>query len=111
MGLSLAATAFGLVWLVSFSARSLGRVWRARRFVFTETTPPPGASGGLLNAIVGSLIHDGARASLIGTPIGILAGTYLAEYGRYGRLATSCASSTTSCCPRPRSSSACSSTR
>ena len=48
-------------------------------------TPPPGAAGGLLNPIVGSLIMT-VLAVLIGTPIGILAGTYMAEYGRYDRL-------------------------
>jgi phosphate transport system permease protein len=53
--------------------------------VFTEMTPPPGADGGLLNPIVGSLILT-VLAVLIGTPIGILAGTYMAEYGRYDRL-------------------------
>jgi phosphate transport system permease protein len=52
---------------------------------FTEMTPPPGSAGGLLNAIVGSLLMTGL-AVLIGTPIGILAGTYMAEYGRYERL-------------------------
>jgi phosphate transport system permease protein len=86
MALSLAATAFGLGWLVlilgsllweGFSGLSLA--------VFTEMTPPPGASGGLLNPIVGSLILT-ILAVLIGTPIGILAGTYMAEYGRYDRL-------------------------
>jgi phosphate transport system permease protein len=50
-------------------------------------TPPPGAVGGLLNAIVGSLIMT-ALALLIGAPIGVLAGTYMAEYGRHGRLTT-----------------------
>jgi phosphate transport system permease protein len=50
-------------------------------------TPPPAASGGLLNPIVGSLIMT-ALAVVIGTPLGILAGTYLAEYGRYDRLAS-----------------------
>jgi phosphate transport system permease protein len=53
--------------------------------VFTEMTPPPGASGGLLNAIVGSLIMT-AMAIVLGTPLGIFAGTYLAEYGRFSRL-------------------------
>jgi phosphate transport system permease protein len=48
-------------------------------------TPPPGAAGGLLNPIVGSLILT-VLAVLIGTPIGILAGTYMAEYGRHDRL-------------------------
>jgi phosphate transport system permease protein len=86
MGLSWAATAFGLGWLVlilgvlfweGFSGLSLA--------VFTEMTPPPGSAGGLLNPIVGSLVMT-ILAVLIGTPIGILAGTYLAEYGRYDRL-------------------------
>jgi phosphate transport system permease protein len=86
MALSLAATAFGLGWLVlilgvllyeGFSGLSLR--------VFTEMTPPPGSTGGLLNAIMGSLVLTGL-AVLIGTPIGILAGTYMAEYGRHDRL-------------------------
>jgi phosphate transport system permease protein len=86
MAWSLAATAFGLGWLVlilgilfweGLSGLSLA--------VFTEMTPPPGADGGLLNPIVGSLIMT-FLAVLIGTPIGILAGTYMAEYGRYDRL-------------------------
>src|SRR5471030_2409090 len=86
MVLSLAATAFGLGWLVlilgvllweGFSGLSLA--------VFTEMTPPPGSTGGLLNAIAGSLVLTGL-AVLIGTPIGILAGTYMAEYGRHDRL-------------------------
>jgi phosphate transport system permease protein len=86
MGLSVAATLFGLGWLVlilgvllweGFSGLSLA--------VFTEMTPPPGAAGGLLNPIVGSLIMT-TLAVLIGTPIGILAGTYMAEYGRYERV-------------------------
>jgi phosphate transport system permease protein len=53
--------------------------------VFTEMTPPPGSSGGLLNPIVGSVMLT-FIAVLIGTPIGILAGTYMAEYGKYARL-------------------------
>ena len=55
--------------------------------VFTEMTPPPGNAGGLLNAIVGSLMMT-VLAVLIGTPLGILAGTYLAEYGRDTKLTT-----------------------
>jgi phosphate transport system permease protein len=86
MALSLAATLLGLGWLVlilgvllyeGFSGLSLR--------VFTEMTPPPGAAGGLLNAIMGSVVLTGL-AVLIGTPIGILAGTYMAEYGRHDRL-------------------------
>ncbi len=56
--------------------------------VFTQMTPPPGSTGGgLLNPIVGSLFMTGLGVA-IGTPIGILAGTYLAEYGRHSRLST-----------------------
>ena len=54
--------------------------------VFTKMTPPPGSAGGLLNAIVGSL-YMVLFATLIGTPVGVLAGTYLAEYGKSGWLA------------------------
>jgi len=54
--------------------------------VFTQMTPPPGSDGGLLNAIMGS-IYMVVAATVIGTPIGILAGTYLAEYGKAGWLA------------------------
>ena len=88
MTLSLAATAFGLGWLVLILAvllwEGLGGLSLA---VFTEMTPPPGATGGLLNPIVGSLIMT-SLAVAVGTPIGILAGTYMAEYGRYDRLST-----------------------
>src|SRR5439155_2857664 len=86
MGLSLAATLFGLGWLVLILAvllwEGLGGLSLS---VFTEMTPPPGANGGLLNPIIGSLILT-VLAVGIGTPIGILAGTYMAEYGRYDRL-------------------------
>jgi phosphate transport system permease protein len=80
------ATAVGLAWL----ALILGELfWKGfgglSLRVFTDMTPPPGAAGGLLNAIVGSLIMT-ALALAIGTPIGILAGTYMAEYGRHDRL-------------------------
>src|SRR5436853_735149 len=86
MGLSLAATLFGLGWLVLILAVLLSEGFHGLSVsVFTEMTPPPGADGGLLNPIVGSLILTGL-AVLIGTPIGVLAGTYMAEYGRYDRL-------------------------
>jgi len=86
MVLSLAATLFGLGWLVLI----LGDLfWEGfgglSPSVFTEMTPPPGAAGGLLNPIMGSLILT-ILAVVIGTPIGILAGTYMAEYGRYSPL-------------------------
>ena len=86
LSLSLAATLLGLGWLIvilfvllweGLSGLSLA--------VFTEMTPPPGSDGGLLNPIVGSLILT-VLAVFIGTPIGMLAGTYMAEYGRYDRL-------------------------
>ncbi len=88
MGMAYAATGFGLSWLAlilgvlfweGFSGLSLR--------VFTEMTPPPGASGGLLNPIIGSLVMT-FLAVLMGTPLGILAGTYLAEYGRYDKLSS-----------------------
>jgi len=86
MGLSLAATLLGLGWLVMILAVLLWEGFSGLSLaVFTEMTPPPGASGGLLNPIVGSLILTGL-AVLIGTPIGMLAGTYMAEYGRHERL-------------------------
>ena len=55
--------------------------------VFTEMTPPPGSAGGLLNPIIGSLVMT-VIAVAIGTPLGMLAGTYMAEYGRYDKLTT-----------------------
>jgi ABC-type phosphate transport system permease subunit len=68
--------------------------------VFTEMTPPPQAeTGGLANAIFGSLMMV-SLATLLGTPIGVLAGIYLAEYGQKTWLGSACASSTTSCCRR-----------
>src|SRR3954470_3243001 len=88
LGLSVAAAAFGLGWLVLILGSPLwdGLGGLSPR-VFTETTPPPGAAGGLLNAIAGSVIMT-ALAVMIGTPLGILAGTYMAEYGRHARLTT-----------------------
>jgi phosphate transport system permease protein len=86
--LSVAATIFGLGWLVFILGTLLYEgVSGLSLRVFVETTPPPGSAGGLRNAIVGSIILTGIGV-LIGTPIGILAGTYLAEYGRYARLST-----------------------
>jgi phosphate transport system permease protein len=88
MGLSLAATAFGLGWLVLILANLLWEGFAGLSLkVFTEMTPPPGSDGGLLNPIIGSLIMT-VIAVMIGTPLGILAGTYLAEYGRHDRLST-----------------------
>ena len=81
--LSLSAMAFGLFWLawILWTVLELGLSGLSLT-LFTEMTPPPGAeTGGLLNAIAGSLIMV-VLATLLGTPIGILAGVYLAEYGR-----------------------------
>jgi phosphate transport system permease protein len=86
MGLSVLATLFGLGWLVLILGALLWEGFSGLSLtVFTETTPPPGSAGGLLNPIVGSMMLT-ALAVLIGTPIGILAGTYMAEYGRHDRL-------------------------
>ncbi|HWW33829.1 MAG TPA: phosphate ABC transporter permease PstA [Xanthobacteraceae bacterium] len=88
MGLALAATAFGLGWLVLVLGALLWKGFSGLSpTVFTQMTPPPGASGGLLNPIIGSLILT-ILAVAIGTPIGILAGTYMAEYGRHDRLSS-----------------------
>ena len=86
--LAFAATAFGLGWLVLILGALLWKGFSGLSVaVFTEMTPPPGSAGGLLNPIFGSLILT-LLAVLIGTPIGILAGTYMAEYGRYDRLSS-----------------------
>jgi phosphate transport system permease protein len=85
-GLALAATGFGLGWLVLILAVLLyNGVGGLSLAVFTQDTPPPGSEGGLLNAIMGSLVMT-VLAIVIGTPIGILAGTYMAEYGRHDKL-------------------------
>jgi phosphate transport system permease protein len=84
--LALAATMIGLGWLVLILGALLWQGFSGLSVaVFTEMTPPPGAAGGLLNPIVGSLILT-VIAVVIGTPIGILAGTYMAEYGRHDLL-------------------------
>ena len=83
---AIAATAVGLAWLAIILGVLLWQGFGGLSVrVFTEMTPPPGSSGGLLNAIVGSLIMTGL-AVVIATPVGILAGTYMAEYGRHDRL-------------------------
>jgi phosphate transport system permease protein len=88
MALSVAATLLGLGWLVLILGVLLWEGFAGLSLrVFTEMTPPPGSAGGLLNPIIGSLVMTGL-AVLIGTPIGILAGTYMAEYGRHARLTT-----------------------
>ncbi len=87
-GLAFAATGFGLGWLVLILGVLIYEgVGGLSLSVFLENTPPPGSAGGLLNAIVGSIMMT-ILAIFIGTPIGILAGTYLAEYGRHDKLSS-----------------------
>ena len=87
MTLSVAAAVFGLSWLLLILGvlfwKGFGGLSLA---VFTQMTPPPGGDGGLLNAIAGSLMMTVIGVA-IGAPLGMLAGTYLAEYGRYSKLA------------------------
>lgn len=83
LALSLAAMAFGVFWLIWILVETvrLG-IGGLSLATFTEMTPPPQAEGGgLANAIFGSLVMVGL-ATFIGTPIGVLAGVYLAEYGQ-----------------------------
>jgi phosphate transport system permease protein len=87
LGFSVLATAFGLLWLVWLLVTLFGNGLRwIHPRLFVEATPPPGASGGLANAIVGSAILTAVGVAL-GAPAGVLAGTYLAEIGRHSRLA------------------------
>lgn len=88
LGVSALALAFGLLWLIWILATLLyeGGGALVRASLYLQMTPPPGADGGLANAIVGSLLMV-AAGTLIGTPIGILAGTYVSEYGRGSWLA------------------------
>ncbi len=85
IALSFAATGFGLLWLVLvLSTLLINGVAAITPSLFMQMTPPPGSSGGLLNAIAGSLAMT-AIATSIGTPTGVLAGTFLAEYARASR--------------------------
>lgn len=82
------AAGIGLAWLALILGALLYKgVSGLSLSVFTEMTPPPGEAGGLLNAIAGSLIMT-IIAVVVGTPIGVLAGTYMAEYGRFSKLTT-----------------------
>jgi phosphate transport system permease protein len=86
MVLSYLAAGLGLIALFWIMAELLMRGFGGLSLdVFTRNTPPPGSDGGLLNAIVGSLLQTLA-ATAIGTPIGMLAGIYMAEYGRNNQL-------------------------
>ena len=86
--LSLAAMGFGLFWLVWI-------LWETLRLgiggldlaLFTQMTPPPNEAGGISNAIFGSMVMV-ALATFVGTPIGVMAGIYLAEYDTHGWLAS-----------------------
>jgi phosphate transport system permease protein len=86
LGLSVAAAGLGLLALAFILAALL---WNGlaglKPAVFTEMTPPPGQAGGLLNAIYGSVVMT-VLGLAIGAPIGLLAGTYMAEHGRYSKL-------------------------
>jgi phosphate transport system permease protein len=88
LAISSLALAFGLFWLIWILGNLLyeGGHALARATFYYQMTPPPGADGGLANAIAGSLLMV-TFGTLIGTPVGILAGTYLAEFGRKGWLA------------------------
>jgi len=87
LAVSLLTMLFGLFWLgwILFTLFKAGFGGLSAR-LFLEMTPPPGSDGGLLNAIAGSLLM-GAAGTILGTPIGILAGIYLAEFGNRGWLA------------------------
>jgi phosphate transport system permease protein len=88
MALTLVATLIGLTCLAFVLGTLIYKGFAGLNLaVFTEMTPPPGASGGLLNAIAGSLIMT-VIAVAVGTPVGVLAGTYLAEYGRHARISS-----------------------
>ncbi len=88
VGLAWFATGVGLAVLALILFELLRRgVASLRLETFIKATPPPGATGGLLNAIVGSLVMTGL-AILVATPVGVLAGTWLAEYGRESKLAS-----------------------
>jgi phosphate transport system permease protein len=87
IALSVAAALFGLVWLAFILSALLSEGFSALTpTLFTHSTPPPGQPGGLLNAILGSVLMSSA-AVLLGTPIGLFAGTYLAEYGKHTKFA------------------------
>jgi len=86
-GFALLATLFGLVWLTWILWITLRQGFAALTpSLFTQMTPPPGTSGGLLNAFYGSAVMI-LLGLMIGAPLGVAAGTYLAEHGRYSRLA------------------------
>jgi phosphate transport system permease protein len=85
--LSVAAALFGMIWLALILSSLISQgVAALSPILFTHSTPPPGQPGGLLNAIIGSLLMS-VLAVVLGTPIGLFAGTYLAEYGKHTNFA------------------------
>src|SRR5471032_762159 len=87
VAVSMGMALFGLVWLGFILWALLSNGFAALSWtLFTQSTPPPGSAGGLSNAIFGSVTMS-LGAVLLGTTIGLFAGTYLAEYARFGRLA------------------------
>ena len=85
--IAVAAAGFGLFWLIAILWTLIYNGLSAVNLaMFTQMTPPPGSAGGLLNAIFGSLVLT-VGGTIIGTPIGMMAGTYLAEYGKNNALA------------------------
>ena len=86
LGTAILATAFGLFWLawLLWTLTSNGLAWLDLS-VFTQSTPPPGEAGGLANSIVGSVLLTAVGVA-VGAPTGVLAGTYLAEFGRHSKL-------------------------
>ncbi|WP_027059097.1 phosphate ABC transporter permease PstA [Mesorhizobium loti] len=88
MTLCVVAAGIGLAWLALILGALVYKGAAGLSFdVFTQMTPPPGDAGGLLNAIYGSVVMT-VIAVIVGTPIGVLAGTYMAEYGRFSKLTT-----------------------
>ncbi|MEI9415137.1 phosphate ABC transporter permease PstA [Mesorhizobium sp. Cs1299R1N1] len=88
MTLCVAAAGIGLAWLALILGALVYKGAAGLSLdVFTQMTPPPGDAGGLLNAIYGSVVMT-VIAVIVGTPIGVLAGTYMAEYGRFSKLTT-----------------------
>jgi phosphate transport system permease protein len=88
LAMSLAAMALGMAFLLWILTVLFANGFAALKpALFTEMTPPPGSAGGLLNAIFGSVVIVGV-ATFVSTPIGILAGIYLAEFGKDGWLAS-----------------------
>ncbi|MFK3970798.1 phosphate ABC transporter permease PstA [Pseudomonas sp. NPDC087358] len=86
MVLSCGATAFGLLWLVWILLTTIVNGFAALNLrLFTEMTPPPGSEGGLANAFYGSFLMSG-MGLVIGTPIGLMAGIWLAEFARHTKL-------------------------